>query len=218
MKQRILLLATLMLLSGCSNLYPPWRSPVEYPIDYRQVSDNNVTVVTMTDERRSVIIAPGALKGPNSDLRVCPEPPADAADSFSSYFKARLAGGSTAGEKQVNGEASLTDGTSSALSAIFPRSQGIELFRDGSQALCLAWLNDIYNNEDKSAWRQDFRLLMQLAYQLIYREIDHPSKSVTITAQPSSEQQPPQNVDDNPDRASTKSNVSSEESIQTTAQ
>lgn len=180
----VVIILLFVTLPGCSTFYPPWRSPVEYPIDYRTVSDKDVTVVTMTDERRSVIIAPGALQGSNADLRVCPEPPADAADSISSYIKARLGGNSTAGEKQINGEVSYANGTATAVAGIFPRSQGIELFRDGTQALCLAWLNDIYNKGDTEAWRQDFRLLMKLSYELISREIDKPSKAVEISTQP----------------------------------
>lgn len=169
MKMTVLYMFIITFLTGCSSIYPPWRSPEEYPIDYRNASDKKVTIVTMTDERRSVIIVPGALAGQNSDLRVCPEPPADAADNISSFFKTRLAGGNG----KLSGEVGFSDGTATALSAIFPRSQGIELFRDGTQTLCLAWLNDVYNNGDVNAWREDFRQLMQLSYQLILQEIIH---------------------------------------------
>ena len=158
-------------LLGSASVYPPWRSPTEYPLDFRVVSPKGATVATMTSERRSIIIVPDARTGANADLRICPEPPADAADNVASLLTGSVSGSAGALNGENKGSAALSSGSSAALASIFARSQGIELFRDGSNALCLAWLNDIYNNGDVNAWRSDFQLLLKTSSMLISQEI-----------------------------------------------
>lgn len=158
-------------LLGSASVYPPWRSPTEYPLDFRVVSPKGATVATMTSERRSIIIVPDARSGANADLRICPEPPADAADNVASLLTGSASGSAGALNGENKGSAALSSGSSAALASIFARSQGIELFRDGSNALCLAWLNDIYNNGDVNAWRSDFQLLLKTSSMLISQEI-----------------------------------------------
>ncbi len=126
-------------LLGSASVYPPWRSPTEYPLDFRVVSPKGATVATMTSERRSIIIVPDARTGANADLRICPEPPADAADNVASMLTGSASGSAGAPNGDNKGSAALSSGSSAALASIFARSQGIELFRDGSNALCLAW-------------------------------------------------------------------------------
>ncbi|WP_369790559.1 hypothetical protein [Rouxiella sp. WC2420] len=158
-------------LLGSASVYPPWRSPTEYPLDFRVVSPKGATVATMTSERRSIIIVPDARSGANADLRICPEPPADAADNVASMLTGSASGSAGAPNGENKGSAALSSGSSAALASIFARSQGIELFRDGSNVLCLAWLNDIYNNGDVNAWRSDFELLLKTSSMLISQEI-----------------------------------------------
>lgn len=172
---KLLLLAIIIFISAYllgSAGYPPWRSVVGYPLDFHPASPKSATVVTLTSDRRTIIIVPNALTGANADLRICPEPPADAADNIASLFTANAAAAAAApGGAENKGSAALSSGSSAALASIFARSQGIELFRDGSNALCLAWLNDIYNNGDVNAWRSDFRLLLHTSSDLIAQEI-----------------------------------------------
>lgn len=133
----------------------------------REMSNDKVTVVTMTEERRSVLVVPRG--GPGSVIRVCPEPPADAAQNFSSLFNAGASAAS--GDAGAKGEVKLSNSASAVLASAFFRSQGIQFFRDGATALCMAWLNDIYNQGDLEGWRNDFKLLLNLSYKLIEHEI-----------------------------------------------
>jgi hypothetical protein len=158
-------------LVACSSFYPPWNSPRDYPVNYNDLSSDRTRVMTMTDELRSVIIVPGAVNGINSDLRVCPEPPADAADNIANSFKAELQASMESAAAKTGAQTSASKISSSDLASILNRSQGLELFRDGSNALCLAWLNDIYNNGDLNSWRDDFRYLLLLSSQLIDKQI-----------------------------------------------
>lgn len=158
-------------LAGGSRDYAPWVNPMEYPLDYRKTSGSDVTVATMTADRRSIIIVPDALNGINADLRVCPEPPADAADNLASVLKAVASGDSGVSGGNAKGTADLSSSTTTQLASVFSRSQGLELFRDGANALCLAWLNDIYNKGDVNGWREDFRLLLNTSASLISQEI-----------------------------------------------
>ncbi|WP_416414835.1 hypothetical protein [Pantoea sp. App145] len=130
----------------------------------------------MTDELRSVIIVPGAVNGINSDLRVCPEPPADAADNIANSFKADLQASMESSAGKAGTQTSAAKISSSDLASILNRSQGLELFRDGANALCLAWLNDIYNNGDLNSWRDDFRYLLLISSQLIDKQISTNNK------------------------------------------
>lgn len=128
--------------------------------------------MSMTDEMRSVIIVPHALNGINSDVRICPEPPADAADRISSNFNAEVAASQSGPEEKFDDNVKMEKIDSSDVASILNRSQGLELFRDGANALCLAWLNDVYNSGDINYWRDDFRYLLNLSHQLIKAEIE----------------------------------------------
>ena len=160
-----------MMLTGCNSFYPPWNQPRDYPISTQNINNNHATIITMTDEERAVIIVPEAVNGIHGDLRICPEPPPDAASDVANAFKAQLESESNLPEAQQKTAMQMSRESSSVLSAILERTQGLELFRDGVNALCVAWINDIYNTGDLEAWRQDFRYLLNLSFELINKEI-----------------------------------------------
>lgn len=167
-----LITVVIFLLTSCQSFYPPWNSPRDYPINYTRISDEKVSIMSMTDEMRAVIIVPNALNGVNSDVRVCPEPPADAADRISRNFNAEVAASQTAPEDKFDENVKMANIDSSDVASILNRSQGLELFRDGANVLCLAWLNDVYNSGDINYWRDDFRHLLELSHQLIMAELE----------------------------------------------
>lgn len=178
---RLVLLVFPLCLTACSSFYPPWNAPRDYPLNYATLSEKKPSVITMTDELRTVIIVPGAVSGVNADLRICPEPPADAADNIASSIASSVKASDTNPQQTLEAEAEFSKVSSSAIASILNRSQGLELFRDGSNALCLAWINDVYNRSDLDAWRKDFRYLLKISYLLIDREISSPkSKSPGI--------------------------------------
>lgn len=170
-----------IILAGCSSFYPPWNNPRDYPVDYQIIKDKRAGIITMTDEQRAVVVVPGALNGSNADLRVCPEPPADAASDIANAFKAQIEAANANPVARQNAETQMSKESSFTLSAILDRTQGLELFRDGANTLCIAWLNDIYNNGDLDSWREDFRYLLSLSYQLINKEITSRQSGVAKT-------------------------------------
>ena len=74
----------------------------------------------------------------HEDAKLCAEAPADAGAQFSSSFAAGLK--SPLGvEKEISAEARIS--LAVAMKQLFKRSQGIQLFRDASFALCNLYLN-----------------------------------------------------------------------------
>lgn len=167
-----LITVMIFLLASCQSFYPPWNSPRDYPINYTRISDKKVSMLSMTDEMRAVIIVPDAVNGVNSEVRVCPEPPADAADRISSNLNAEVDASQAGPEDKSDENLKIAKIDSSDVASILNRSQGLELFRDGANALCLAWLNDVYNSGDINYWRDDFRYLLKLSHQLIMAEVE----------------------------------------------
>ncbi len=152
-------------LGGCTS----WlHAPKEAPIDYQSVSTQRPTILTLTPERRTVLVVPSDFNGANSGLRTCPEPPPDVAEALTNAVAAELKG-ETGGKAQAS--LALSQSFGSAVSQLFYRTQGAELFRDGTHALCLAWLNDIYKTNDLQAWRADFKYLLDVSSKLIETEV-----------------------------------------------
>ncbi|MDY7806677.1 hypothetical protein [Burkholderia stagnalis] len=146
-----------------------WHESKEGAIDYEIVSTREPTILTLTPERRTVLVVPSAFNGANSGLRTCPEPPPDVAEALTTAVAAQLKA-----DVGTHGDAAsrVSKSLGSAVSQLFYRTQGAGLFRDGTHALCLAWLNDIYKTNDLSAWRADFRYLLDVSGQLIHDEVE----------------------------------------------
>ena len=62
----------------------------ENSIDYEAVSTQKPTIVTLTPERRTVLVVPQAYSGANTGLRTCPEPPPDVAEALTTAVAAGL--------------------------------------------------------------------------------------------------------------------------------
>lgn len=162
-RQEITIALMIFTLSGCG----VFHNPKDAPIDFSTISPARPTVVVMTPERRSVLIVPQAYNGQNIGLRVCPEPPPDVAEALTDALAAQL----KAENSDIHASSKFSSSFTSSITQLFRRSQGAELFRDGSNALCLAWLNDIYKHGDLDTWRTDFNHLLELSTHLIQLEI-----------------------------------------------
>lgn len=146
-----------------------WHASKENPIDYQAVPTREPTILTLTPERRTVLVVPSDYNGTNAGLRTCPEPPPDVAEALTTAVAAGLTADAAS---QADATSRLSRTFGSGVSQLFYRTQGAALFRDGTHALCLAWLNDIYKTNDLQSWRTDFRYLLDVSGQLIRTEVE----------------------------------------------
>lgn len=155
--RRLLPLFLASTLAACSAFTPPKEKPV---IEDR-VGDHVGTLAT-TAERRIVLVN---LK--NGDF--CAEPSPDVAEAINGSIRAATeasANTSSGVDAKVSGEVARQLATS--IGSSFLRTQGIQLFRDGSFALCQARMN---NNIDKTDYAQKLDRLLNLSVELIKLEL-----------------------------------------------
>jgi hypothetical protein len=133
MKQVIVAGFMIMLIQGCSLFTPPKAKPV---IEDRSSSwgwsQEKVGVLATTPERRVVVI-----KWP--DNKFCAEPPADAADNVSAALT--LIAEAAAKGQITQAQLGIASSLATTVKQLFQRSQGVQLYRDGTFMLCNAYLN-----------------------------------------------------------------------------
>lgn len=138
---------------------------------------SKVTVFSTTAARREVLI--GFPKG-DPNARICAEAPPDTADAITSslaiaaQLKAKK-GAAAEGEAMLD----LSRSISNSINALFTRSQGIQLFRDGAFHLCLAWQNGLI---DQKTYNGKYDELLNKTYALIFAEIPEVDANKAITA------------------------------------
>jgi hypothetical protein len=76
----------------------------------------------------------------------CSEAPPDAATSLSESLSVSLKANYQTAGQTAGGSADFTKGLASYANQLFYRTQGVQLFRDGSFALCLAHMNGFIDN------------------------------------------------------------------------
>jgi len=135
MRSRALLPCAAALLAGCGAFN---RSPV---IEER-VSDFGIPkigVLATTGERRAVIV-----KMP--ERLICAEPPPDVAEAIASAVSGALeaSGKSSPADVRLGGASAL----STALMQLTYRTQGLQLYRDGSFFLCTLFMNNIITKDE----------------------------------------------------------------------
>jgi len=135
MRSRALLPCAAALLAGCGAFN---RSPV---IEER-VSDFGIPkigVLATTGERRAVIV-----KMP--ERLICAEPPPDVAEAIASAVSGALeaSGKSSPADVRLGGASAL----STALLQLTYRTQGLQLYRDGSFFLCTLFMNNIITKDE----------------------------------------------------------------------
>ena len=135
MRSRALLPCAAALLAGGGAFY---RSPV---IEER-VSDFGIPkigVLATTGERRAVIV-----KMP--ERLICAEPPPDVAEAIASAVSGALeaSGKSSPADVKLGGASAL----STALMQLTYRTQGLQLYRDGSFFLCTLFMNNIITKDE----------------------------------------------------------------------
>jgi hypothetical protein len=149
--------AALSLLMGCSSL----TSPKEKPVIEDKVG-SRMGVLATTAERRVVLI----------DLKedhFCAEAAPDVAESLNSSIRiaAEYASKAASGPERT-ASAEFARNLSTSLSTLFSRTQGVQLFRDGSYALCQARFNGAMPD---AAFQVRFDALLNHAVDLIKLEI-----------------------------------------------
>ena len=155
MRSRALLPCAAALLAGCGAFN---RSPV---IEER-VSDFGIPkigVLATTGERRAVIV-----KMP--ERLICAEPPPDVAEAIASAVSGALeaSGKSSPADVRLGGASAL----STALMQLTYRTQGLQLYRDGSFFLCTLFMNNIITKDEYLRARDK---LLDDSLALIHKEL-----------------------------------------------
>ena len=155
MRSMFLLPCAAALLAGCGAFN---RSPV---IEER-VSDFGIPkigVLATTGERRAVIV-----KMP--ERLICAEPPPDVAEAIASAVSGVLeaTGKSSPADVKLGGAGAL----STALLQLTYRTQGLQLYRDGSFFLCTLFMNNIISKEEYVTARNK---LLADSLELIHKEL-----------------------------------------------
>ncbi len=101
----------------------------------------------------------------DENAKLCAEAAADAGAQFAQTFAGALSA-PTGSAQPLSAETKV--GLAVAMKQLFKRSQGIQLFRDGSFALCNLYLNGAV---DKQQYFEEFQRLRRDAVDLIAKEI-----------------------------------------------
>jgi hypothetical protein len=127
-------------LGGCSVFTPPKEKPV-----IEDTVGSRIGTLATTAERRVVLV------DLNKD-HFCAEAAPDVAESVNSSIRAAVeysSKGTSASERTAQAE--IARQLSTSISMLFSRTQGVQLFRDGSYALCQARMNGDVKDKDFQA-------------------------------------------------------------------
>jgi hypothetical protein len=148
-------------IQGCSYFTSPKAHPVIEDRVSQHEGKSTTGVLATTPERRVVLV-----KMPEN--KICAEPPADAADNLASSLSA-IAEGSVQG-KVTDAQLKFASTLATSVKQLFVRSQGIQLYRDGTFMLCIAFLNGAINKEEFLTRQQK---LLETVAPLIEKEIPY---------------------------------------------
>lgn len=154
MKKTFATIPFLAAVGGCSVLGQNEGVPIAHRV---QNAPTGIEIAAVTASRRMAFSRQDEARG----WLTCSEPPPDAAQAFAETLTAALKAARTSDtalnlvQQQSGTTKSTTDaglslgfGTASAVGSIFQRSQGVQLFRDGSFMLCQAYMNSALMGDD----------------------------------------------------------------------
>lgn len=159
MKNFLTLGVAVFFLGGCSILTPPKEKPI-----IEDGVKGRIGTLAATAERRMVLVD---LR--KDDLHFCAEAAPDVAESVNSSIRAAVeysSKGTSANERTAQAE--IARQLSTSISTLFSRTQGIQLFRDGSYALCQARMN---GDIETSAFQAHLDKLLTQSAALIKEEL-----------------------------------------------
>lgn len=109
------------------------------PLISSRADHGSAEFMAIKAERRMIFSQPNVR--PEERVKFCSEPPPDIAESFSDSIKTALNASVEKGSDKMTGSLEMARDYATAVSAIYTRSQGVQLFRDASFTLCQAYLN-----------------------------------------------------------------------------
>lgn len=155
-------LAAVLALSGCSTYFSVRPPVIEDKVG--KAGEEIIGTLATAPDYRVVYVK---IK---DDAKICAEAPADAAAQFGSAVAAGLATPLAAG-KELSAQATVS--LAVAMKQLFRRSQGVQLYRDATFALCNLYLN---KGLKADAYLEELREIRKTAAELIRAEIPHLEK------------------------------------------
>jgi hypothetical protein len=164
-------------LQGCAYFTSPIKNPMLLS-DIKQ--SEGMAILATTPERRTVLVN-------TKNLQSCAEPSADVAQSLKESITALLEASVSSQKNQTDDQsrqrtAELTAQIAKELATsnelLFRRSQGTQLFRDGSFTLCQAYLNGALRGDNQASLA---------AINLLTQNVNQAKRELTKTTADSSE-------------------------------
>ncbi len=184
MKKTFVLLLLTIVLSSCAIFSDQSRKHIIE--DKIGPEGHKIGTLSMVAQRRVFLV-----RYPDGEF--CAEPSPDAVDNLASALSASLAGGN----KSVDVTGSVAASFASNAKQLFFRSQGLQLYRDGTFALCNMYLNNVIDKEQYRAMQSD---LLKAVIPLIQAQFRYLEKTpVDVGKEANAPQLPqPTKTDQNP--------------------
>ena len=157
--KKIIIILCVTVLSGCSNFTPGGKPIIENKAhDWFNIKKTSIFATTAS-RRLAIVNLP--------DQIVCTEPSPDVAETLSRSFELLI--------KEIKKEPKnsdrildLKDTLDTYVRTLFRRSQGAQVFRDGTFQLCQARANKFLSEED---FKEIFLILIETTDKLIQHEL-----------------------------------------------
>lgn len=147
------------LLAGCSFFTAPKLRPV-IEDKVGKLGEERAGTLAMTAERRIVLV--------NLDTgKFCAEPSPDAAENVANNFAGSAAATTPEG---IQAQVAIANAFAANAKQLFARSQGVQLYRDGTYALCQALLNGVITTE--AEYRAAMTELLDSSTKLVIKELE----------------------------------------------
>jgi hypothetical protein len=169
------IIISVFVLQGCGLKF--LVPPKENPIIEDTIGQNLYRTMATTAERRIVII--NNSKDPNYRGLYCAEPSPDSADNLASSLSSYLKAAESSGDKSLSTSGGFDKTLATTVQQLGTRSQGLQLYRDGTYALCQAYMNGIL---DQPAYIKRLDKLLDISDQLISTELKYKDSIIVAPA------------------------------------
>ncbi len=186
-------LGSVLVLTGCGTTALSSRNanPVIQDFNFRWWSDAS-TLATTASRRLALMFYRKDANG-QEIVQSCAEPPPDVGETFAKALAAQIELGAEKGGAEAHIQASVATRVATAIAPLMARTQGLQLMRDSSFALCIDYMNGWI--KDAEAYERVKHERFNQAVRLIELEIPILARRASELAAPElpKSEQPPNN-------------------------
>jgi len=157
-------------LSGCGMTM--FTEPATNPVVEDRVGDIARTLATKAERRLVLFPTVGENRG-----KFCAEPSPDATESLTASFAAALTIHAKTMQNDISGGGNIARSLATAVGQLPPRTQGLQLYRNGVYALCQSRINDFITADEYAIALHKLR---DASERLIAQEIKLPNWNANL--------------------------------------